>query len=1319
MWKSPYALASSKMVAVSIALLLVLPSIQAVSMNIFFPYGRSNLDNILEPGDDRSSMRFVLKEPIVFYNISYDSFYVNMNGHVSFGAEVPEYRPDRSIPLGLDTPLIAVFLADVDTTRSGTVYYRWTQRVETLNRATAEVTTTISGFPMFKATMVYIITWENVGYYKAKGDKQNTFQLVLITDGKNSFCLFYYLENGIQWKQSEGKNFPNKDIMPQAGFDGGRRGLSYTLIGSGETGEFVNGSNINLPGAWIFQIGDVGSRNVRSADFQTGDVTVFDVETGEDNSYCLQGSNTCHKLATCIDYRSSYCCRCTEPFTGNGIYCIDSKLPQKLNGEVSGRVNGLDIRRSKMHTYIDIANRGTYTTIYSIPKDLATAMETLTFIGAIGGWMFTPPKVEGIKNGFMVAGSKFNVTSEVTFTNYNGETHVIRTHQTFQGHNDDSRVNVMTRIEGSLPEIPYGSNIGFDSYYRTFTKIAPGTIKSTVNRVYRVNRVGYRYRWESTIMYEECQEDAKNGLGDMMTLHVERLYAHLLNTSKAEENIVRFATVNAIISPSGANPCQNAVGVCHEKAVCIPMGDDFKCACKAGYTGDGKTCTDIDECQYDSCGPNSRCYNVMGAFQCQCHTGYVKDGNRCKAQTCKDADICSDNAQCVYDPILEEHVCECMDEFSGDGYNCESAMAGYSSCEACDRYALCTADETTGRYFCECRPGFTGDGTRCDIIENCRSCDRYATCEFDVSVSDYQCVCRRGYKGDGETCEQQDCREDTSMCHPEGGLCWLDTRRNFSFCRCNYGYQGDGFDCRPVGCDKYNYCSRYAQCLFNGQSHVCTCNDGYSGDGKTCRRERPTEPMTCRERCDANAMCVRDQEGRFYCRCNRGYEGDGRRCRRIEPTAEPTTCRERCDVNARCVRDQGGRYSCRCNRGYEGDGTKCRQTEAPCNQVDNCHSNAECLYNPDVAAYQCRCSRGYEGDGTYCRRKQINDCRRDPRLCSSYADCRPGRDEAYVCVCQPGYRGDGARCDRVVTAGNSLVYAQGNKIMRVSADELSGDNGQIIAYEQGMLAVGVEVDCKEGDVYWTDAAKGVIKKSKLDGTDMKNVINGMKSPEGIAIDFVARNMFFTDSEMDSLMVAKLDGTDVKTLVSTEMANPRAVVLDISRAVVYWTDWNRNLPQIERINMDGTDRNVLVQEDIRLPNGLAFDPYSQTLCWGDAGTKKIECIRSNGAGRRVIFENAMYPFDIAMLNNVIYWTDWKMREIPNVNQNGGGENRPLKQVMGGNGRTYGISAVVDRCPRAQNSCGRMNGGCKYLCLPQAGGGRTCECPDGMDPRLCQE
>ena len=41
-----------------------------------------------------------------------------------------------------------------------------------------------------------------------------------------------------------------------------------------------------------------------------------------------------------------------------------------------------------------------------------------------------------------------------------------------------------------------------------------------------------------------------------------------------------------------------------------------------------------------------------------------------------------------------------------------------------------------------------------------------------------------------------------------------------------------------------------------------------------------------------------------------------------------------------------------------------------------------------------------------------------------------------------------------------------------------------------MLAVGVEVDCKEGNIYWTDAARGVIKRSKMDGTEKQDVVNG-------------------------------------------------------------------------------------------------------------------------------------------------------------------------------------------------------------------------------------
>lgn len=42
-----------------------------------------------------------------------------------------------------------------------------------------------------------------------------------------------------------------------------------------------------------------------------------------------------------------------------------------------------------------------------------------------------------------------------------------------------------------------------------------------------------------------------------------------------------------------------------------------------------------------------------------------------------------------------------------------------------------------------------------------------------------------------------------------------------------------------------------------------------------------------------------------------------------------------------------------------------------------------------------------------------------------------------------------------------------------------------------MLAVGVDTDCQEGDIYWTDAAMGVIRRAKLNGTGVETVITGI------------------------------------------------------------------------------------------------------------------------------------------------------------------------------------------------------------------------------------
>ena len=50
----------------------------------------------------------------------------------------------------------------------------------------------------------------------------------------------------------------------------------------------------------------------------------------------------------------------------------------------------------------------------------------------------------------------------------------------------------------------------------------------------------------------------------------------------------------------------------------------FACICNVGYSGDGVSCQDIDECSAgdDGCYDNSACLNTDGSFTCVCNVGY-------------------------------------------------------------------------------------------------------------------------------------------------------------------------------------------------------------------------------------------------------------------------------------------------------------------------------------------------------------------------------------------------------------------------------------------------------------------------------------------------------------------------------------------------------------------------------------------------------------------------------------------------------------------------------------------------------------------------
>jgi hypothetical protein len=55
---------------------------------------------------------------------------------------------------------------------------------------------------------------------------------------------------------------------------------------------------------------------------------------------------------------------------------------------------------------------------------------------------------------------------------------------------------------------------------------------------------------------------------------------------------------------------------CDPHATCTTSGQDATCACAAGYTGDGFTCSDVDECATSNGQCDAACENTDGSFVC-------------------------------------------------------------------------------------------------------------------------------------------------------------------------------------------------------------------------------------------------------------------------------------------------------------------------------------------------------------------------------------------------------------------------------------------------------------------------------------------------------------------------------------------------------------------------------------------------------------------------------------------------------------------------------------------------------------------------------
>ena len=77
----------------------------------------------------------------------------------------------------------------------------------------------------------------------------------------------------------------------------------------------------------------------------------------------------------------------------------------------------------------------------------------------------------------------------------------------------------------------------------------------------------------------------------------------------------------------------------------------------------------------------------------------------------------------------------------------------------------------------------------------------------------------------------------------------------------------------------------------------------------------------------------------------------------------------------------------------------------------------------------------------------------------------------------------------------SLVFTKGNSVQRLSLPPRPNSVG-VVYQSPGMVNVGVDFDCVDMNLYWTEITTGSIFRSSYNGSKLEFIIKKMGSPEG-------------------------------------------------------------------------------------------------------------------------------------------------------------------------------------------------------------------------------
>ena len=89
----------------------------------------------------------------------------------------------------------------------------------------------------------------------------------------------------------------------------------------------------------------------------------------------------------------------------------------------------------------------------------------------------------------------------------------------------------------------------------------------------------------------------------------------------------------------------------------------------------------------------------------------------------------------------------------------------------------------------------------------------------------------------------------------------------------------------------------------------------------------------------------------------------------------------------------------------------------------------------------------------------------------------------------------------------------------------------------------IDVHFNLGYMFWSDTTERNIKRSYVNGTSIKTIINNTGACDGLAVEWNALLLYWTDALYDTITVSDLEGNNQRLIVSSGLDEPRGIVLD--------------------------------------------------------------------------------------------------------------------------------------------------------------------------------